>query len=741
MLIQSLPQGTGDAPSWLQAQGMIVPEPVFDGSMQRCQHSCSPEGDAAGWYWVESEPYLHGACGCWRCGARSNLSAAGSAALTDDQRRAAREKNAAREAELERQHQEVSVRLTALRRTLEFATPDHPYLIAKGIEPCGALSHDGCLILMLVDTSGRIWSAEGIAPAPRPEWGGRTKSFERGGKIQGCFFPIGPVVDSEKVLVTEGFATGATLHAATRLPVACSMSAGNIKPVVAALRAKNPAAVIIICADNDRHRPDNPGVTKAEEAALAFAAEIAIPDFGDRPPAPDASDYNDLARIRGLDAVRASIASVTPKDRPPVIYDAGRATWWTKDVRGEFIIAGDAGARRRLKANGLTGAVAKGEIISPLDLELVRLMHEDSVFHAGPVAGWPVGIHIMGGRRVLVTSTAQPMPPGPGEAHTLVEMFRAMLGDDQCRRFFLWLHCARRRLITRQWHPLPALALVGPKACGKSFAQHMVTLLLGGRSAKPAQYLQGVTPFNGDLFGAEHLTFEDESARCDGPSRRHFGEQIKAMLFCRQVQCHAKHRQGITLEPIWALSISLNDETEHLMVFPTMDDSLADKLLLLACSHHPRPVPAGEEETVWLRGVLDRELPAFADMIDRIDPATMPAQIRNPRTIVAGWQNQTILQKISDLSPENQLLGLIDDTLFDKPVPLPWTGTAEQLSRELRGGQFGREAEKLLTWPAAAGVYLGRIAGQNPERVVRSQHRNREGGIPMRKWTINPPSQ
>lgn len=34
--------------------------------------------------------------------------------------------------------------------------------------------------------------------------------------------------------------------------------------------------------------------------------------------------------------------------------------------------------------------------------------------------------------------------------------------------------------------------------------------LLGGRMGKPFLYLSGQTPFNGNLFGSEHLSIEDE---------------------------------------------------------------------------------------------------------------------------------------------------------------------------------------------------------------------------------------
>lgn len=740
MIIANAVAQAGQPPAaWLAAQGMLVEEPVVDGKIGRCRHSCSPTGSAAGWYWIDPSPAPHGACGCWRCDHRANYSATDLAALPEEARRSLRAKAAAREAEIEAEHEIVSEQLTAKRRKLDFAPPDHPYLVAKGVKPHGALILDGNLILPLVDISGKIWSAQGISIGPVREWGGRTKSFESGGKIQGTFFPIGPVATAGVVLVCEGFATGATLHEATDLPVCCAMSANNLKPVASAIAKHNPAAAVVVCADNDRHTPGNPGVTKAEEACLAVQCGIAIPDFGTTPPASDASDFNDLARIAGIEAVRNIVLAQVPPEKPPLVYDNGRATWWTKNARGEFVLIGADGARRQLKANGFSSRQGKDDLLSSLDAEMNRLVRFDGADYVGPVAGWPVGIHFMGGRRVLVTSTATLYPGGDGRCDTLLAILGAMLGDDQLSRLCLWLACARRRLATRKWHPMPALALVGPPACGKSLLQHAITLLLGGRTAKPAQFLQGVTPFNSDLFGAEHLSFEDESARCDGPSRRHLGEQIKALLFCRQVQCHAKHRQAVTLEPFWVLTMSLNDEAEHLMVFPPIDDSLRDKILLLACEWHPRPVPAGEEETQWLERMLAAELGPFADMLDRLDPAAFPEAMRDPRTVVRGWQHPEILGRISDLAPEIQLLGLIDDTVFagENARVLPWVGSAEQLSRELRTGPYGREAERLLSWTTACGVYLARLAVRMPGRVSKIESRTREDGQ-ARKWRIHP---
>ena len=106
--------------------------------------------------------------------------------------------------------------------------------------------------------------------------------------------------------------------------------------------------------------------------------------------------------------------------------------------------------------------------------------------------------------------------------------------------------------------------------------------MLGGRAAKPTEYMSGRTPFNADLFAAEHLMIEDEYGSTDLRTRREFGARIKDITVNDVQSCHAKNRwQAISLRPFWRLSISLNDEPENLMVLPPVDESLSDKLMLL----------------------------------------------------------------------------------------------------------------------------------------------------------------
>lgn len=426
--------------------------------------------------------------------------------------------------------------------------------------------------------------------------------------------------------------------------------------------------------------------------------------------------------------------TLLPEPPEEIVYDSGRTAWWMRDSVGEYVLVQDVSARRRLRQLGFSKFAQSGNDLSPLETEMLRLQRESNVVFAGPVAGRTVGIHKMAGRRVLVTNSVVPLAgPSSGAYEGLEGVFFPMLGAEQYSRLLLWIHYARRRLLRGEWHPLPALVLVGPPSAGKSYLQFVISKLLGGRIAKPALFMQGATNFNGDLFGAEHLVFEDESARCDSKSRHSIGEKIKELLFCSTVNCHAKNRQGISLEPIWALSMSINSSPENLMVLPPVDEALADKMLILKCEARPRLVPDDRDETEWLTEIAILESPAFARMIDDLEMTTMDPSMLSPRTNVAGWQNPEILREMRDLAPEGKFLSLIDSVLFDKADADSWEGSAEDLALRLRESRFNAQAEKLLSWPTAAGVFLGRLASQNPERFIYC--RNAKNRI----WTIHAP--
>ena len=128
--------------------------------------------------------------------------------------------------------------------------------------------------------------------------------------------------------------------------------------------------------------------------------------------------------------------------------------------------------------------------------------------------------------------------------------------------------------------------------------------------------MSGLTPFNSDLFEAEHLMIEDEQASTDIRARRNFGAQLKNITVVDWQRCHAKNRVAISLSPFWRLSVTVNDEPENLMVLPPIDDSIEDKLIILRASKFPMPMRTAtlEQRKVFWQRLID-ELPAFLDFL------------------------------------------------------------------------------------------------------------------------------
>ncbi len=181
------------------------------------------------------------------------------------------------------------------------ADPDQAYLRRKGVQPFGIRMDMGAtLIIPLIDLDGTIHSIQRI-------YEDGTKRFLSGGAKADHFALIGgPLESAHAILLCEGWATGATAHAATDLPVVAAMDAGNLVRVAPLVQARFQAATLVILADNDLKpgRDTNPGVAAATAAARATQSLLAIPAIP--------GDFNDLAAACGIDAVREAIWAAAP---------------------------------------------------------------------------------------------------------------------------------------------------------------------------------------------------------------------------------------------------------------------------------------------------------------------------------------------------------------------------------------------------------------------------------------------
>jgi putative DNA primase/helicase len=123
------------------------------------------------------------------------------------------------------------------------------------------------------------------------------KRLLAGAEKRGNFIEVaGHWRGADVIAIAEGFATAAS--AAELLEpdaTLAAIDAGNLRPVAEAVRAARPDAHIIIASDDDRTTPNNPGLTKAREAARAVVGELVRPSWPQGAPL-ELSDFNDLAR-------------------------------------------------------------------------------------------------------------------------------------------------------------------------------------------------------------------------------------------------------------------------------------------------------------------------------------------------------------------------------------------------------------------------------------------------------------
>jgi hypothetical protein len=429
-------------------------------------------------------------------------------------------------------------------------------------------------------------------------------------------------------------------------------------------------------------------------------------------------------------------------------YDPARKCYWIANSRKCWIEINETSLRRHLRSYGLRNKAGEGELLSEINQKLNEIQHTKDVAYAGPLAGHSSGLLDCAGNRILITSSPKLIEPIEGEWPILGLYLERLLVDeqhDQRPYVYGWLKIAYQALKMGVWRPGQALGLAGPRNCGKSLLQKLITLILGGRVAKPYRYMSGSTDFNADLFGAEHLMIEDEHSSTDIRSRRKFGANIKQFTVNQIQSCHDKNRRAITLAPFWRVSISVNDEPEEMMVLPPMSDSerdsLGDKLFLLRAQMTQMPMPTANDrqwEAFWKQ--LVSELPAFIHFLVNFK---VPKKLCCSRFGIKTWHHPELLAALDALAPQTRLLALIDEVIFsDHEVgdqlkvlgrKAPWEGRAEKLEARLFESGFAYEAKKLLSWSSATGAYLGRLASARPDRV-----KNGRTGE-SRDWIILPP--
>ncbi len=289
--------------SAIAAAGLPPPDTInADGVLHRFSTN-GKRSDDSGWYALHLDGVPAGSFGCWRAGFSQNWCSKSDSNMTQTEREAQQTRIRAmqkqRDTEQVQRNESAAVEADSRFKTATTCT-SHPYLTTKGVQPHGVKVDGDKLLIPMRDTTGTLHSLQTIAPDG-------DKRFHPGGRVKGCYHSIGK--PAGVLIVCEGYATGASIHEATGEAVAVAFNAGNVGPVAQALHRRHPDLTIVIAADDDWRTDGNPGLSCAKSAALAVGGFTVVPQFPAGRPA-KATDFNDLAELAGLDAVRACFSEI-----------------------------------------------------------------------------------------------------------------------------------------------------------------------------------------------------------------------------------------------------------------------------------------------------------------------------------------------------------------------------------------------------------------------------------------------
>ncbi len=398
-----------------------------------------------------------------------------------------------------------------------------------------------------------------------------------------------------------------------------------------------------------------------------------------------------------------------------------------------------------LRAAGYWHRMAMGCELTPCEVVLHRIQTERRVDYAGPICGRPPGLWQENGTNILCTRGPTIICAKQGAADAMNQFLASLFGKDidpffkqQFTTFVGWIHHAREAIRNHQQHlPGQILGLIGPRDCGKSLCQTVITHLLGGREADASLWLVKDNDFNSDLWGAEHLRLSDEELSEDHRERHGLRDRLKKITTADVYPLHAKYRDAKSFRPIWRATLSANDDSDSISVLPMPIDSFADKIIYLRCYKPENPFHDGSPEAskaFWKK--LVESIPAFLLMIEK-NP--IPGEYRSSRFFVREFHHPYVINLVasnSSVAPLGELL-----TWFLRARGGTITGTATAIFEELK--EWNKENRGMSDYSKSASHFghqlfrLSELPGWN-RFITRSTQRigGRERNQEQTVWSI-----
>lgn len=325
--------------SFFSSNNFAVPSIQLDGKIYRFDRNGKNNAWYVGWQLFGTKsgtPYYVAIVGDWKTGEKYEYKSQGQKLSREDQRvikdklqeavKKSEEDHALKQSEAKAYAQRLWSKAKPIFKSAYFERKQirdlHGSLTSLDPE-----SGERIIYVPMSDIDGDMWGLQRI-------YEDGNKKFCFGQRIKGLFHVMGDLDSSDRLLVVEGFATGASVREATGLCVVVAFNAGNLESVSKSLRAKYQNKKILICGDDDTKTDGNPGRTKAEAAAKACQASTIFPAQG-------FVDFNDMAVDLGIDAVKEHILGIDLPETGfiPLGFDGSRHYFYAKRSRDIKVVS------------------------------------------------------------------------------------------------------------------------------------------------------------------------------------------------------------------------------------------------------------------------------------------------------------------------------------------------------------------------------------------------------------------
>jgi len=422
-------------------------------------------------------------------------------------------------------------------------------------------------------------------------------------------------------------------------------------------------------------------------------------------------------------------------------YYAKSKSFFMEADNGEFFSLNESSLKRQLSGWGITIKKGLHDLINQIQQGRI-------IDFAGEIAGKRRGPYNYGGSRTLIEKGPVFIQSAPGSDSLVMEYLKELLDDpdhpDQFPIFLNWLSFVRKSVLKGERVQIPAMAIAGPRSGGKTTLTKLIDLCLSGRHSHVYnQFSDPQGKFNEDSAQAELLLIDDSTMNQKGDARAALAQSIKNQLYGASIRMEGKFKTALTIDPVQALLIVVNDDPAHIRVLPETDETMKDKLSILKAAGAHWSGLTYEE---WWKSVRV-QLPAFLHRLENHDLSSG----RDCNGRLKCFWHPGIMEMLSSLSPEMRLLDLLwgarsyfehpdaeNNVSFDPRKParvyVDWIGGATDLKSKLISEGMDRgiagQARTILPAMNSCGMLLAKLARNHPKCGI-TIHKAESGGRPQ----------